>query len=427
MQRDSDEHRALANQARGGTEPTQLWGCPVYDYAALTREYGSPLFVFLPELLARNIDILRDALIEQYPPCRIAYSVKTNYLPHVLHRVAASGVALELVSGFELDLADRFGYVDSQTVINGPLKTANELRRIVERRCTINVDNLTELEILESVAADQGRTVEIGLRVASEFGAQPWHRFGFDAANIVAVATRLPRDFPHLKLAGLHIHGGTNIIDLRYFRAAAELLCGIAKDLRAMHLTEVAYLDLGGGFATACAFRDHAQWQVPSAAEYAEALAGAIKASFGTDGPQLIVEPGRYLVDDSFILLTTVERFRNTGGTEAIIDAGINIFPSARFRRHRVACVSKNSSSRRQAYALYGPMCMRSDCLADAIELPPLERGDVLAFDYAGAYNMSQAWTFIQAQPAVVAIEKGKAKLVRRRQTIEDILARDLL
>jgi diaminopimelate decarboxylase len=403
---------------------TGFWGCPPFNAEELVRSYGSPLFVFFPEILKQNIRRLQAALQDRYLNHVLAYSVKTNHLPYVVRRAVEFGTVPEIIPGLELGLVERLRLIDRNTIVNGPLKTEDELRRIVAHRCRLNVDNQTELKLLEKIAIDGGNNIDIGIRVASEFGNAPWTRFGFFATEITEIAQRMRVDMPHLRLVGLHIHGGTNITESSYYRQASALLCDIAKQLEKEGLLDLSYLDLGGGFATECAFKDQDEWNVPSAEEYVNAMVGPILDSFGEAVPTLIVEPGRYLIDNAVVLLTTVERLRGGERHEAIVDAGINIFPSARFRRHRVACLTQNSPPS-ETYSLFGPLCMRSDCLAERVQLPALEPGDILALDYAGAYSISQSWNFIRLQPAVVAFEGGAFVLVRRAETIDDFLVRD--
>jgi diaminopimelate decarboxylase len=107
------------------------------------------------------------------------------------------------------------------------------------------------------------------------------------------------------------------------------------------------------------------------------------------------------------------------------MDAGINILPSAKFRRHRVRNLTATTNSARR-YNLYGPLCMQSDRLGSDVELSTVRIGDVIGINHAGAYSLSQAWTFIQPMPAVVQVDENEIKLVRRRQTVDDLVALDM-
>ncbi len=403
----------------------RVWNGPAFDPEELLRQHGSPLFLFFPELLQAKFRVLKEVLEERHPNHVVAYSVKTNYLPAVVRRAVDCGAALEIVAGLELELVERLGLISPATIVNGPLKTDDELRRIVRHGCRLNVDTMSELEALERIAAETEHVVRIGLRVASRRRQGAPDRFGFDADGLLRVAQQVGTSMPHLKIVGLHVHGGTNITDTTFYRQAACLLCRLALQLQDAQLLDLSYLDLGGGFATACPFRDRIESHLPSAVEYVDAIVGPIHESFGPRGPTLILEPGRYLVDDAFVLLTTVQRFRDADAHEVIVDAGVNVLPSARFRSHRIVCVSQEAPAA-SPYAILGPLCMRSDRLADAVMLPRLRYGDVLAVSHAGAYSISQAWNFIRLLPAVVAVEGGTYVLARRRQTINDFLSRDL-
>ncbi len=403
------------------------WGCPPFDYQALLAAFGSPLFIFFPQLLKRNAERLQKALADQYPNSLVSYSIKTNYLMSVVKTLARIGVVPEIVPELELEMLERQGWMNTRVIVNGPLKTESELKRIIHYGCRINVDNLQELKILEALGQEAGRLIEIGLRVTAELGAVPWLRFGFGLESGEAVqAARIVREtMPHLRVVGLHIHGGTNITDVGYYRAASGRISQLAQTLVDSDLIDLRYLDLGGGYATDCPFKDAIDWSVPSADEYVAAIVQPIQQIRADPLPTLILEPGRYLVDNAFLLLTTVESVRGLHFDEVVLDAGINVLPSARFRRHRVVNLSGANRPARK-YSLFGPLCMRSDCLGEEVSLPELQRGDVLAVDHAGAYSFSQAWTFIRLQPAVVAVEDNTYRLVRKREDIDHFLSREI-
>jgi diaminopimelate decarboxylase len=409
------------------SRPAFIDAYPPFDARQLVGEYGSPLFVFFPEVLLGNIERFRGALTRHYPNHILAYSVKTNYLPYAVRKILDYGVVPEIIAGLELDLLEKLGGIDSKTIVNGPLKTEAELRRITGHGCRINVDNFTELEVLEQLGREAGRVIEVGLRVGAALSKAHWLRFGFrfEDGEVLEAARRVRADMPHLKIIGLHLHGGTNVTDLDYYTAGSRLLCDLARQLSALGLMEIKYLDLGGGFATDCPFKDKAEWAVPTADAYLTAMTAPIRNAFHAAGPTLIIEPGRYLIDSAFLLLTTVERFRGLDQSEVVLDAGINVFPSARFRRHRFENLSGGLRPEKK-YTLFGPLCMQSDCLGEDVALPELRAGDVLAVDYAGAYSISQSWVFIRLNPAVVAVEAGAHKLVRERENVHHFLRRDV-
>lgn len=399
---------------------------PPFDPLELTHRFGTPLFLFFPDVFRRNAEQLRQPLKSLYPAYLLAYSVKTNHLAFVVKRAIDHGLALEIISGLELALLERFGFLNANTVVNGPTKTESELARALSHGCKINVDNLTELGTLERLAARIGRTVGIGLRVRGEVGDLRPSRFGFSAQNgeADAVAERISRSMPHLRVQGLHLHGRTDITDTCTYAMMSALVADLAHRLAQRGLIALEYLDLGGGFATGCPVNGRAEWVVPTAADYVSAIAAPILSRFECP-PTLVLEPGRYFIDDAFLLLTRVEGFQGTDEQQLVVDAGINILPHARFRQHRFLNLTRPTGLETE-YSVFGPLCLEADCLSRGTPIAEVQPGDLLCVDYAGAYSFSQSWTFIRLQPAVVAVEEGGWFPVRRRETIDDFLARDL-
>jgi len=400
---------------------------PAFDARRLVEQYGSPLFVFFPGVFMENATRLRDALARRYRNCQINYSTKTNYLTCVLSNLPHAGVEPEVISGFEFDIVSRLGLLSNKTVVNGSFKSQQDLTAAAEVGAKNNADTLEELELLNSIGRELGRKVSAGLRIQAQLTESLWTRFGFhhEKGEVMRAAEHVRDALPFVRLNGLHLHGGTNVCDTTYYAKASAFLVEIAEQLSKRSLLSLEYLDIGGGFATDCPFLDATSWSVPSADEYAEAVTGSIRKRFGPDGPLVIVEPGRYLVDDAFLLLTTAQRHRGGSDSDLVMDAGINILPSAKFRRHhlRNLTATNNGTGR---YNLYGPLCMQSDRLGSDVELPTVRIGDVIGIDFAGAYSFSQAWTFIQPMPAVIQVDQNIIKLVRRRQTVDDLMALDI-
>lgn len=399
---------------------------PAFDARRLVEEHGSPLFLFFPAVFSDNAARLSTALSKTYRNCQINYSVKTNYLTCVVSHLPASGVAPEVISGFEVGIVKRLGLLNDKTVVNGSFKTREDLTAAAAAGARINADTLEELDLINHIGSDLGRPVSVGLRIQAQLTPSLWTRFGFhhEKGEVTRAAEYVRSSLPYVRLNGLHLHGGTNVCDTSYYAKASSFLAEVASDLSNQGLLTVEYLDLGGGLATDCPFLDATTWCVPSADEYARAITGGILQRFGPDGPLIIVEPGRYLVDDAFLLLTTAQRHRGGSTSDLVMDAGINILPSAKFRRHRLRNLTSTASTTHR-YNLYGPLCMQSDRLGTEVELSTVQIGDIIGVDFAGAYSFSQAWTFIQTLPAVVQVDHGTTKLVRRRQDVDHLMSLD--
>lgn len=389
------------------------------------RAHGSPLFVVDAELLRRTFEEFRNAFAAEYPRSTIAYSVKTNYLPALCRRLFEMGAAPEVIAGLELDLVQKLGFLGATCVVNGPLKTDEELDLALGAGARVNVDNFAELERVARIAAKHNAPARVGLRVRP--AGENWKRFGFDeeGGKLLDAAARI-HAAPQLKLVGLHCHLGTGIIDLERYRAASTRLGRVAEEMIGRGLLDLEYLDLGGGFATAGARLNHfteAQWQVPSAREYAKAVIEPLLSLLTRTGAELLVEPGRALVDDAVQMLTTVVSVEDG---RIIVDAGKNLLPSVTARVHEIRRVGPSSADAQAcSYDLFGPLCMGSDCLGRSVSLPQMTEGDVLAVNAAGAYSLSQSLHFIRYQPAWIVIGDGPVRVARQRESFDALFRLD--
>lgn len=388
---------------------------------SLARKYGTPLFVLDEAVLTEKIQQYCDAFHSAWRKTRVCYSVKTNYLPWIVRKISQLGVTPEVISGFELDLVNALG-IQGDIIVNGPVKTAAELTLCLQKGYFINVDNLDELKLLKDLAQQFSLVAKIGLRVRP--ADESWKRFGFEFASPQwQKALDLINQHDCLQLVGLHTHIGTGIIDLARYRASAQYMHQVASSLR----IALTYIDMGGGFATATARLSHyseAQWQVPSAADYADAIVEPLLSYLQQHQCQLIVEPGRALIDDAVSLLTSVV---SVDDERIIVDAGKNIVPSVESRVHPVQPLL-NKITAKKAFDIFGPLCMGSDCLGRQIYMHKPAVADVLIIAAVGAYSQSQSMQFIKYQaPVVVVDQEDNVTLIRRRQTLSDLLVADLL
>ncbi len=392
----------------------------------LAQQYGSPLFVIDEPKLVARAQALQAAFQAQWPKTRVCYSVKTNYLPWIVKKMASLGIQPEVISGFELDLVEHLA-IDGEILVNGPVKTASELQKCIERNYVIHVDNLDELTLLAKLTAELCKPARIALRLRPE--SESWKRFGFKVGSAAwQQALGLIEEHAFLTLVGLHLHIGTGIIQLDKYRQAAEFMANVAKSLP--HSLE--YVDMGGGFATAIARLSHytaEQWQVPTDTAYAEAILAPLADYLQQHDCSLVIEPGRALIDESIDLIC---QGVSVDDERIIVDAGKNIVPSVEARVHPIDLLSLETQSElsakpMQAYDIFGPLCMGSDCLGRQVVLPTPKVGDYLLLSAVGAYSQSQSMQFIKYQAAVVVVNAEQtATLVRRRQQLADLLVVDL-
>jgi diaminopimelate decarboxylase len=429
---------------------------------ALLREaaerFGTPLFVFDVARLRANVQRFQRAFAECAQHTDIFYSVKTNYLPHLLRMLPGLGLGADVVSGFELQAALAAGVAPRRITFNGPLKTEDELRTAVDQGIRVNVDGIPEVRTLERLAAGAGRTVEVGVRVNPgrnpylsndpSFNAQAARRarqskfgwlVGSEALDELLAAVEAS---PHLALRGVHCHIGSQITDTAALVAALEEVLRFVKGLAGRF--EIRQLNMGGGFGVPGIRRDRSgplrNWlqsngvdtMPPEDAEFdLQAFAAAVKAllrQHGLEHLSLAAEPGRFLVSDAFQLVTRVANVKPPvdGRQWVVIDGGLNLMPTAGpAETHRFEAPGKRGEPT-APFMLGGPLCYEGDVWSYAAQLPAsIAPGDLLAIQDAGAYSVSRSTNFIRPRAAVAALDGRQLHLCWRRETCEDVFRFD--
>lgn len=401
-----------------------------YEVEELVERYGSPLFVLATRELRQNYRELNRAFKTRYPKFQLAYSYKTNYMKSVCSILHQEGAWAEVVSGFEYDIAADLGVPGDQIIFNGPYKTKQELTRAFEAGSMINIDNFDEIQVMEEVADELGRVLDVGVRINMNLNDPPWHKFGFNVESGQAFeAVKRAMSGGKLNVVGIHMHSGTYVDDLSIYTRAAQGFVNFYLQLRDQLGIKLRYWDIGGGFAS----HNTLHWAYlpgdqtcPSFDDYAEAVCTALMGGPipPQDLPQLFIEPGRALVDEPFYLITRVAAQKRLpdGRRGVVLDSGMNILSSLQWYRYKLQ-TAKDSGVTTEDTTIYGGLCMNIDVINPSIALPPVRRGDLLVIPNVGAYNLSQSWQFIYLRPAVIAIESGDAHIIKRAETREYVQA----
>jgi diaminopimelate decarboxylase len=398
------------------------------NVTALVSKFGSPLYVVSEQLLRSKYRDFSKALRSIYPDTYIAYSYKTNYLAGICRIFHQEGAWAEVVSGFEYDIALDLGVDTSKIVFNGPYKKKEELVRAIKGNSLINIDSYNEIYQLENLSNAKANSVKVGLRVNMNLNYPPWNKFGFNLESGQAFeACRRIASSKYLKLAGLHCHLGTYLADASLYSQAMMKLTDFALGLERDLKVEIDYLDIGGGYASLNTL--HTQFLsaaavIPTFDQYAEAVTQYLKEKGGQfkKRPRLVIEPGRALVDEAVSLIATVvsvKRFAE--GTKAmIIDAGVNLLPTAYWFKHEIA-TTQDMGSNLETVNIYGPLCMQIDVIRTEVRLPVLQVGNLIVIKNVGAYNITQSLQFIYPRPAVVVVNNGRAEYLRLPETSKDL------
>jgi len=403
--------------------------------AELVAQHGSPLYVFSEAALRHAYRLAHSAFCSRYPDVQFAWSYKTNYLRAICAVFHQEGAIAEVVSDFEYEKARAGGVPGPEIIFNGPYKSKPALERALYEGAKIQIDNFDELATVSDLAGSLGRPADVALRVYLDSGVRPvWTKFGFNAdTNEAAQAIERLGRCRWLRLAGLHTHIGTLVLDPEAYARASAKLVELAQTARREQGFEVGYLNLGGGFPSPCRLQQR-DLAAPSPAltidAYAQAICQTIAERWPKEAklPRLYLEAGRALVDDSGYLITTiVAAKRAEAATGYVVDAGINLLSTSLGAPLGVK-PSRNAPGPLSDRTLYGCLCMNTDVLRESVPLPELAIGDLLVFHPVGAYNVTQSMQFIAYRPRVVLVtEKGNVEVIRERETLQHVEALERL
>lgn len=437
--------------------PPGLWGATVSErgdlviggceVAALASEFATPLLVVDRARLAADYRRFAGAFRSRYPHVQIAYSYKTNPLPGALRVLHDLGALAEVISHFELWLALRLGVAPERIVLNGPAKGYTTLELAVRKGVRlINIDSPDEIRPLAAAARGAGRRQAVGVRVVASVG---WSaQFGLAIADGAALAAfRRLRRTPELDPVGLHLHLGTGIRSAATYQRAVHETVQFARAVRSECGIEIGCFDLGGGFGVPTV-RTFEAWDerlmrhghppgpidadgavTPCAC--ADGIAAALREfrpANGAPPPSLILEPGRALTSAGQTLILRVLGVKDlpSGKRAVLLDGGKNLALPTGYEWHELLAVTGTGRRRDRRYDFYGPLCHPGERLFVGKAFPDLAAGDLVAIMDAGAYFVPNQTNFSHPRPAAVLVADGRATLVRRRETFEDIVARDL-
>jgi len=422
---------SLAPQSQKGHFREEIDGVEI---RSITQEYGTPVVIVSEKTLREKYQEMIRAFQNYYPDTTIAWSYKTNYLSSVCTIFRTEGAWAEVVSGFEYDIARDLGVPGNEIIFNGPHKPDSELAKAVAAGSRINADSFEELEQLKALARQINQKIEIGIRINVRLNYPPWSKFGFSYEDGQAYeAVKVAQKEGLLKVTGFHLHGGTYITDTTIYSTAAEKLLALALDLEAESDFELQHIDLGGGYASKNTL--HAQFLrgeaiCPTFDQYAEAICTPLLKNLPRlkTHPRLFIEPGRSIVDEGISLVTQVVSSKHlpTGKRAIIVDAGVNVLPTAYWYKHEMVALTPGPSPE-EPIDILGGLCMNIDVLRTDVRLPALKRGDLSLIKNTGAYNFSQSMQFIYSRPNYVLVRDGDVHCIRQAEDVTYVRAKEQL
>jgi diaminopimelate decarboxylase len=410
----------------GFSQPSQELVCDGVPLSAIADAEGTPLYVYSAALLRERYADLAAGFGEY--PHRVHYALKANSTLAIVRLLRELGAAADANSIWEIELARTAGFAPEDIVFTGVGKSGAELECAVSLGLkAINVESAGELDRVEALARTAGVVARVAIRVNPDIDARSHphistglkiNKFGMPVDVAERLFTELPGR-PALKLVAVHIHVGSQITSIDPVRQAASRLAELARQAQAAGLA-LEYLDAGGGLGIS-----YDGGPVPSAGRYAAALVEEIR----TTRLPIVVEPGRSIVGPAAALVARVVdvKGRTASSDFAIIDAGMTelIRPALYAGFHQIEAVRPRAGALRQ-YEIAGPVCESTDIVGRDRMLAPLEVGDLVAIRDTGAYGSAMASNYNRRPlPAEVLVDDGAWRVIRRRQTIADMLAQE--
>ena len=415
-----------------------LGGCKASDLAA---EYGTPVYVLDEDTLRARCRSFIDEFRKIYPATSVSYACKAYINPILAKLFLEEGMGFDVVSGGELATTVNAGIPMDEVYFHGNNKTPQELEEALEHSIGwVVVDSFHEIELLDRLAGEAGKTQNILIRVSP--GVDPHtheytttgildSKFGFSIqTGHAAEAIRLGLAAKNLNLRGLHFHLGSPIFELEPYRVAVDLVLRFAAQFREEGL-ELQRFSPGGGFAISYKRED----EPPAISDYAEAIISTMTETcqdLGMELPSLVIEPGRAIIGPAGVALYRVGAIKDVPGVRKFVSVdggmGDNIRPALYQAEYEVLAANKANQELVEKVTIAGKYCESGDLLATDVMLPKLEAGDLLAIPAAGAYCPSMASTYnMNPKPPMVLVKDGKSRLIRRRETYQDLLHLDLV
>ena len=413
-------------------------GC---DCIELVKEFGTPLYIFDEFTLRSKCREFLSEFVSRYPNTLVAYASKSFLNRAIAGIINEEGLGLDVVSGGELSIAGSVYFPPERVFFHGNNKTPDELSLALEWKTgRVVVDSFHEMELLGTLAQKKGIKQKILLRITPGIDAHTHKKtttgildskFGFPmATGQAAEAIKKALSNPGLELMGIHFHLGSPLTETSPYELAIEATLNFVKDIQKASDFYLHEFSTGGGFAV--------QYTVDSptlsVAAYAEAITGKLKdvlRNLDIDEPRLIIEPGRAISGQAGIALYTVGAIKEIPGvrTYVCVDGGMgdNIRPA--FYESKYEAIVANRIGEKETFevTVAGKYCESGDILARDITIAPVIAGDIIAMPVCGAYSIPMSSNYnMVPRPAIILVNDKKARMIRKRESYDDLMRLDI-
>jgi diaminopimelate decarboxylase len=399
----------------------EVGGC---DLVEVGREFGTPSYVVAEDDLRQRARTFAEALAARHADYDVLFASKAFPCTAVYRALKEEGLSCDVASGGELALALRAGFDPRRIYLHGNAKSEAELRAALEAGVGhIVLDSFDDFERLEQICAELDRRQEVLIRVTPGVKGdthdaistgQADSKFGF-ALGLAPEAIARARTTPHLELVGLHFHIGSQLLDLGPFRRAVRAIAALGA---------FPVYNLGGGLGVAYTTEQSA----PDPVDYVDAIVGAAHEFLGHE-VRLLLEPGRALVANSTVTLYTVQTIKRNVSTWVAVDGGMsdNLRPMLYGSVYEALIADRPLAPATERCHLAGKHCESGDLIVRNVALAEPAVGDVVVTPVTGAYGHAMANNYNGVpRPPVIFCSGGSARVVVRRETYDDLAARDV-
>lgn len=400
------------------------------DTVRLAEEYGTPLYVTSEDRLRDNYRRFAKA----FKGAHIFFAAKSNNNIVIQKILAQEGAGADAFSDGEIYLARLAGIPPQKILFTGNSKTDAELAFAVNAGVMISIDSHDELIALSRIASDLGKEVKAAFRVNPDISANAHpklatglkiSKFGIPRQEIVDTY-REAKGLPGVKPVGIHCHIGSQILEISPYTETVNRMMDLVGQV--CDFVDLEFVDIGGGFGIPY----QKGVKTPTPQDWADAILPTFKdrcAGLGIS-PELHLEPGRYIVADTTVLLAHVNTVKKAYANFIGVDAGFNtlIRPAMYDSYHEVVVANRAGEKGTGTYTVAGPVCESGDILARDRQLPQVKKNDTIALLDAGAYGYCMSSQYVgRPRCAEVLVHDGQAELIRKRETYDDLLHNQLI
>lgn len=412
------------------------------DTTELVKQYKTPLYVMDEQVIRENCRLYMNAMKKHYDGMgKILYASKALSCKMIYQIVEEEGLGIDVVSGGELYTALSVGFPADRIYFHGNNKTEDEIGYAVDSgiQCFV-VDNRYELNTLNAIAKEKGKTVNVSFRIKPGIDAhthdyvmtgQIDSKFGVGLKN--GEAHRFAKeilDLSHVKWIGIHCHIGSQIFGIEPFMEAVSRLLGFLYEIKMKYGEEVAELNLGGGYGVKYTDED----DPIDYEEYIKAVSQKVKEICSEKGlalPYIIMEPGRTIVASAGITLYTVGGKKEIEGTRTYVSIDGGMTDNLRYAlyeaKYDMVIANKGGLPKDEVVTIAGKCCESGDLLGKDVKVQKVDVGDTLAVLTTGAYNYSMANHYNRTpKPAMILVDEGKAQVMIKRESYDDLIRNDV-